>query len=77
MRHRTATTPFDVIASGETPGDDPDRARETIEPYRAAGATWWIEGVSPWRWGASWDAPWTPRDTELIRERVRQGPPLP
>ena len=43
------STPFDIIVEGETPGDDPDKARETINPWSEAGATWWIE--------TRWEAP--------------------
>jgi alkanesulfonate monooxygenase SsuD/methylene tetrahydromethanopterin reductase-like flavin-dependent oxidoreductase (luciferase family) len=52
---------FDVIVEGQTPGDDPARAREMIEECEDAGATWWIES---W-WGA---------EADRLR-RLRQGPP--
>lgn len=62
--NREEGTPFDVVVEGETPGDDPERAREIVHPYSEAGATWWIE------------SPWTPpNDPDALRERVRQGPP--
>lgn len=55
---------FDIVMEGETPGDDPERARKVVRPYDEAGATWWIE------------SPWTPpNDPETLRERIRQGPP--
>ena len=75
MRHRTATTPFEVVASGHTPGDDPASARAQVAPYAAAGATWWIEGLNPWRWGASWEESWPAEGTARMRQRVEQGPP--
>jgi hypothetical protein len=61
---RTATTPFDIIQSGDTPGDDKARARTIVAPYEEAGATWWFESPLPWK---------TPLDK--VRERIRQGPP--
>ncbi|HYL58033.1 MAG TPA: LLM class flavin-dependent oxidoreductase [Candidatus Acidoferrales bacterium] len=61
---RIATTPFDVIQSGDTPGDDKARARAIVAPYEAAGSTWWFESPLPWK---------TP--LEKVRERIRQGPP--
>lgn len=61
---RSATTPFDVVHSGDTPGDDKVRARAIVAPYEAAGATWWFESPLPWK---------TPLDK--VRERIRQGPP--
>jgi alkanesulfonate monooxygenase SsuD/methylene tetrahydromethanopterin reductase-like flavin-dependent oxidoreductase (luciferase family) len=53
----------DIMVMGETPGDDPDRARAIVEPYTLAGATWWSEGVNPMR--GSLDA---------MRERIAAGP---
>ncbi|HLW00688.1 MAG TPA: LLM class flavin-dependent oxidoreductase [Ktedonobacterales bacterium] len=62
--HRSQATPFDIIMEGRTPGDDPERARATVQPYVEAGITWWNE--------AMWMAPNAPED---IRARIRQGPP--
>ncbi|HUS17614.1 MAG TPA: LLM class flavin-dependent oxidoreductase, partial [Chloroflexia bacterium] len=62
--HRTATTPFDIVMEGETPGGDAEAARARIEPFATAGATWWMESM--------WSAP---ADAELYRARIRQGPP--
>jgi len=73
--HRTSVTAFDAVHSGATPGDDSARAAELVEPYAEAGVTWWIEPVDPWRFGWSYEVPWAPEATVLIRERVRQGPP--
>lgn len=62
--HRRATTPFDVVAQGTTPGNDPAVAAETIGPLAEAGATWWVE--SPWE---------EPNGPDDLRTRIRQGPP--
>lgn len=61
--HRRLTTPFDIVKEGETPGEDPERAREIVRPYAEAGATWWTES----RWSF-------PPIAEL-RQRIQQGPP--
>jgi hypothetical protein len=61
---RTATTPFDIVYEGRTPGDDPAQAAEIVRPFVKAGATWWME--------AMWEAPNTPAD---VRKRIQQGPP--
>jgi alkanesulfonate monooxygenase SsuD/methylene tetrahydromethanopterin reductase-like flavin-dependent oxidoreductase (luciferase family) len=74
-KYRTATTPFDAIHSGSTPGDNPSQAAELVESYAQAGVTWWVESIDPWRFGWSWEVPWAPEATVLMRERVRQGPP--
>jgi alkanesulfonate monooxygenase SsuD/methylene tetrahydromethanopterin reductase-like flavin-dependent oxidoreductase (luciferase family) len=74
-RHRTADTPFDVVVSGGTGPRREDADR--ISAYAAVGATWWLEDVSPWRFGADPEAPWTDRDTEAMERRVAGGPPRP
>ena len=61
---RTETTPFEIIAEGTTPGDDPAAAAAKVRPWAEAGATWWIEGM--------WDAM---GNMDKVWERVRQGPP--
>ena len=73
--HRTASTPFDAVHSGATPGDNLTQAAELVETYAQAGVNWWIEPVDPWRFGWSFEVPWAPEATVLMRERIRQGPP--
>jgi hypothetical protein len=65
--NRTATTPFDIVVEGKTPGDDPDRAAEITRGWAEAGATWWIEAL--------WGDPDQPVDLDGVRQRIRQGPP--
>ena len=72
-RHRPGGTPFDVVVSGRT-GPGPEDAGR-IAAYAAAGATWWLEDISPWRFGADPEAQWTDRDTEAMERRVADGPP--
>ncbi len=63
-----AQRPFDVIATGETPASQPDRAAEHVAGYAAAGATWWLESLNPERSsGAVWSL-------AQLRERVLAGP---
>lgn len=60
---RKLTSPFDVAFAGETP-DDKVQGAKTVQPYREAGVTWWLEGI------------WTERGSvEDMRERIQQGPP--
>ena len=61
--HRTLDTPFDIVVEGETPADDRTRASAIVAPYAEAGATWWIESR------------WTEPSLDVVRERLRQGPP--
>lgn len=73
--HRTSDDPFDAVHSGATPGNNLTQAAALVEPYARAGVTWWIEPVDPWRFGWSFEVPWPPEATALIRERIAQGPP--
>ncbi len=56
--------PFDIMVAGETPGDDPAAAAATVREFAAAGATWWTERINSGR-GA----------LDILRTRIRQGPP--
>jgi alkanesulfonate monooxygenase SsuD/methylene tetrahydromethanopterin reductase-like flavin-dependent oxidoreductase (luciferase family) len=57
---RVNTSPFDIAVNGETPPDFVQGAAIT-QPYKDAGATWWVE--------LSRDTP------EQYRERIQKGPP--
>lgn len=64
---RAAHPNFDVVVEGRTPANDAAAARAVVQPWRSAGATWWIES----HWG-------TPRDLNGhadVRARVAAGPP--
>jgi len=61
--NRSATTPFDIVMEGQTPGDDPEKAAALVRPYAEAGGTWWNESM--------WDA----QDNNTVLARIRQGPP--
>jgi alkanesulfonate monooxygenase SsuD/methylene tetrahydromethanopterin reductase-like flavin-dependent oxidoreductase (luciferase family) len=62
-RHRSESTPFDIVAEGKTPLGDSAAGIELVRPWIEAGATWWIE--------ARWD-----EDSETTLRRLRQGPPV-
>ena len=66
LSRRTTSTPFDVIVEAETPGDDPTESAEILQPWRNAGATWWLEAM----WSAE-----GPAGHDRVRARLRQGPP--
>ena len=61
----TRDRPWEVVAQGRTPADDPDAAAATVGAYEAGGATWWIE--SDWETGT----------VDSIRRRIEAGPPRP
>jgi alkanesulfonate monooxygenase SsuD/methylene tetrahydromethanopterin reductase-like flavin-dependent oxidoreductase (luciferase family) len=61
---------FDVIAEGETPGDDPDSAAAAVAPWAEAGATWWLE--------TRWEMPHhSPERMRQVGDRLAAGPPRP
>jgi alkanesulfonate monooxygenase SsuD/methylene tetrahydromethanopterin reductase-like flavin-dependent oxidoreductase (luciferase family) len=62
--HRTSDAPFDVVHSGETAGENAEQDREIVAPYIEAGATWWLEGILPWK-----------TSLDKVRTRIRKGPP--
>jgi len=70
--HRTADAPFDVVIGGHTDGPDRAADRAAVQSYVEAGATWWLEDVSPWPFGWTWQGPWP---FAAMRERIRSGPP--
>lgn len=74
-RHRQGGAPFDAVQAGATDGADRARGTQTVAPYAEAGVTWWMEDISPYRFGRRWEDPWTADDARLMAERVRQGPP--
>jgi hypothetical protein len=61
--HRSATTPFDIVRGGQTPGDNEEQARAILRPLVEAGVTWWLESIGPWR-----------GSLEDIHKRIQQGP---
>lgn len=74
--HRDKEGHFDLVQYGVTPGDDPAAGAEMVAPYREAGATWWVEGISPFDYGFDWKDPWTSEIVEKLVLRVHQGPPV-
>lgn len=66
-QHRTATTPFEIVVEGQTPGKGKRAARAILQPWQAAGATWWNE--------AMWETMSQPGGAKAVLKRLRQGPP--
>ncbi len=55
---------FDVVISGETTGTDSTKDRERIESWIQTGATWFLEDINGMR-----------TEIDVLRERIRSGPP--
>ena len=62
--YRTSSTSFDLVVGGNSPGDDPAKARAHVEEFIEAGATWWVEFVLP---GVG--------EADEALTRIKQGPP--
>jgi len=63
-------TTFDVAVPGESEPTDPSRAARFSE-HAAAGATWWVEAVHPWRYGYEDGGSWP---LDAMQERIQAGP---
>ncbi|MCC6616058.1 MAG: LLM class flavin-dependent oxidoreductase [Anaerolineae bacterium] len=72
---RTSDAPFDAVNGGRVPDERWDSAAAVIQPFADVGVTWWVEDVSPWRFGADWEKPWQPEHTRQMVELIRRGPP--
>ena len=73
-QHRSREDAFDVVTFGKT---DPESAEYTakVAPYIEAGATWWVEDISPLRMGWGWEDLWKPWEIEPLKARIQAGPP--
>jgi alkanesulfonate monooxygenase SsuD/methylene tetrahydromethanopterin reductase-like flavin-dependent oxidoreductase (luciferase family) len=54
---------YEIVVEGVTPSEDAAAAASEVEPFRAAGATWWIESN------------WSTWDVAPQRRRIEAGPP--
>ncbi len=66
---RGPDAPFDLAVPVESRAGDPGR-RDLQAEHVAAGATWWVEPVHPWREDLTGDGPWA----ERARRRIDAGP---
>ncbi|TFG29477.1 LLM class flavin-dependent oxidoreductase [Candidatus Thorarchaeota archaeon] len=55
---------YEVIICGATTPNDEQKNREIIEPWNTRGVTWWLEDINGMR-----------AEVDVLRERVRAGPP--
>ena len=72
---RTADDPFDLVHPGQIGEDQWDGADDIIGPLADLGVTWWMENVSPWRFGHPWEVQWSPDFTRAMDEIIDRGPP--
>ncbi|MEU4217505.1 LLM class flavin-dependent oxidoreductase [Actinoplanes sp. NPDC026623] len=68
LLERGAPETLDILAEGETPGDDPAAAWAQVSPWADAGCTWWME--------TRWEMPHHSAERmHEIRGRIAAGPP--
>jgi alkanesulfonate monooxygenase SsuD/methylene tetrahydromethanopterin reductase-like flavin-dependent oxidoreductase (luciferase family) len=63
---------WDVVCMGVTPEEDRAAAAEMVRQWAERGATWWLECITPLRYGATWDDPWR---LGRMRQVIQRGPP--
>jgi alkanesulfonate monooxygenase SsuD/methylene tetrahydromethanopterin reductase-like flavin-dependent oxidoreductase (luciferase family) len=68
-----AVPPVDVVITGVSEPADA-ASLEAVADYEQLAA-WWLEELSPLRFGLDWPALGEAWDTEALRRRVRAGPP--
>jgi alkanesulfonate monooxygenase SsuD/methylene tetrahydromethanopterin reductase-like flavin-dependent oxidoreductase (luciferase family) len=54
--------PYEIVVSGSTSPEEPDRAAATLRSAADAGATWWVE------------ADWADASVDALRARIAAGP---
>ncbi len=55
---------YDVVISGETTSFDAEKNAQILSPWREKGVTWWLEDIHGLR-----------AEIDVLRERIRAGPP--
>ncbi|MBK9125062.1 MAG: LLM class flavin-dependent oxidoreductase [Chloroflexi bacterium] len=72
---RTSDSPFDFVHGGTSTGTRVDGTPHDTGDYAAAGVTWWVESVDPWRFGHSYEAPIPEEAYGQMEARITAGPP--
>jgi len=54
-KHRKQDRPLDIIIMGVTSDAESGEAVKPVEQRAASGATWWLESVTPFRAGKSYE----------------------
>jgi probable F420-dependent oxidoreductase len=71
-KHRPQAAPFDLVLKRNKLPKDRDEDRAAVAEYEKAGVTWWVEGISPWRFGWQGDGTWP---LPAMHDRILMGPP--
>jgi alkanesulfonate monooxygenase SsuD/methylene tetrahydromethanopterin reductase-like flavin-dependent oxidoreductase (luciferase family) len=71
--HRQGNAPFDLVLKRNKLAADRDEDLSDVAAYENAGVTWWVEGISPWRFGWQGDGDWP---LAAMHDRILMGPPM-
>jgi alkanesulfonate monooxygenase SsuD/methylene tetrahydromethanopterin reductase-like flavin-dependent oxidoreductase (luciferase family) len=63
---------WDVVCMGVTP-EDRAAAAEMVRLWAERGVTWWLESITPFRYGKSYGDAWP---LDRMRQVIQQGPPV-
>jgi probable F420-dependent oxidoreductase len=70
--HRKVEAPFDLVLKRNKLAKDRADDLAAVAEYEKAGVTWWVEGISPWRFGWSGSGGWP---LASMHDRILMGPP--
>jgi probable F420-dependent oxidoreductase len=70
--HRSTEAPFDLVLKRNNLPKDRGEDRAAVVAYEKAGVTWWVEGISPWRFGWQGNGDWP---IGAMHDRILMGPP--
>ena len=69
---RSAEEPFELVLKRNKVAKDRSEDLVEVAAYEKVGVTWWVEGISPWRFGWSGSGKWP---LALMHDRILTGPP--
>jgi probable F420-dependent oxidoreductase len=71
--HRHGDEPFDLVLKRNKLAKDRGEDASDAAAYEEAGVTWWMEGISPWRFGWQGNGDWP---LAAMHDRILMGPPV-
>ncbi|UCD98688.1 MAG: LLM class flavin-dependent oxidoreductase [Chloroflexota bacterium] len=71
-KYRKHEQPIDIICMGVTHDPISKEDCSLVEQRSELGATWWLECLTPFRYGKDYEDEWP---ADAMRERILQGPP--
>jgi hypothetical protein len=69
---RSTEAPFELVLKRNKLAKDRGEDLAAAAAYEQAGVTWWLEGISPWRFGWQGSGGWP---LAAMQDRILSGPP--